>query len=67
MTAFAVMLGAPNVVVGAFPAVMTLGWQLPSLFAAGHTQSLRPRISKSSSLWTIRRTKFGRVFPALRK
>ncbi len=40
MTAFAVMLGAPNVVVGAFPAVMTLGWQLPSLFAAGHTQSL---------------------------
>ena len=40
MTAFAVMLGAPNVVVGTFPAVMTLGWQLPSLFAAGHTESL---------------------------
>jgi MFS family permease len=40
MTAFAVMLGAPNVVVGTFPAVMTLGWQLPSLFAADHTRSL---------------------------
>lgn len=44
MTAFAVMLGAPNVVVGAFPAVMTLGWQLPSLFAAGHTQSLARKL-----------------------
>jgi MFS family permease len=44
MTAFAVMLGAPNVVVGAFPAVMTLGWQLPSLFAAGHTQSLERKM-----------------------
>ena len=44
MTAFAVMLGAPNVVVGTFPAVMTLGWQLPSLFAAGHTQSLERKM-----------------------
>src|SRR5205823_11220541 len=31
---------APNVVIGAIPAVMTLGWFLPSLFAAGHAQSL---------------------------
>jgi len=32
--------GAPNVVIGAIPAVMTLGWFLPSLFAAGHTEAL---------------------------
>jgi len=40
LPAFAAYLGAPNVVVGAIPAVMTLGWFLPSLFAAGHTEAL---------------------------
>jgi len=40
LPAFAEHLGAPNVVIGAIPAVMTLGWFLPSLFAAGHTESL---------------------------
>src|SRR5205823_4456396 len=40
LPAFADHLGAPNVVIGAIPAVMTLGWFLPSLFAAGHAQSL---------------------------
>ena len=35
LPAFAAHLGAPNVVIGAIPAVMTLGWFLPSLFAAG--------------------------------
>ena len=40
LPAFAAWLGAPNVVIGAIPAVMTLGWFLPSLFAAGHTEAL---------------------------
>jgi len=40
LPAFAVYLGAPNVAIGAITAVMTVGWFLPSLFAAGHTQSL---------------------------
>jgi MFS family permease len=40
LPAFAESLGAPNVVIGAIPAVMTLGWLLPSLFAAAHTESL---------------------------
>jgi MFS family permease len=40
LPAFARHLGAPNVVIGAIPAVMTLGWFLPSLFAAGYTSTL---------------------------
>jgi len=40
LPAFAAHLGAANVVIGAIPAVMTLGWFLPSLFAAGHTEAL---------------------------
>lgn len=40
LPAFAAELGAPNVVIGAIPAVSTLGWFLPPLFAAGHTESL---------------------------
>ncbi|MBI4610235.1 MAG: MFS transporter [Candidatus Rokubacteria bacterium] len=40
LPAFAVHLGAPNVVIGAIPAVMTVGWFLPSLFAAGYTEAL---------------------------
>ena len=40
LPAFAASLGAPNVVIGAIPAVMTLGWFLPPLFAAAHTESL---------------------------
>ena len=44
LPAFAVHLGAPNVVVGAIPAVMTVGWFLPSLFAASHTESLARRL-----------------------
>lgn len=42
--AFAVHLGAPNVVIAAIPAVMTLGWFLPALFAAGHTEALERRL-----------------------
>jgi MFS family permease len=44
LPAFAEHLGAPNVVIGAIPAVMTLGWYLPSLFAAGHTESLARKL-----------------------
>jgi len=44
LPAFAAHLGAPNVVIGAIPAVMTLGWFLPSLFAAGHTQTLARKL-----------------------
>jgi MFS family permease len=40
LPAFAASLGAPNVVIGAIPAVTTLGWLLPSLFVAGHTETL---------------------------
>jgi len=40
LPAFAAHLGAPNVVIGAIPAVMTLGWFLPSLFLAHHTEAL---------------------------
>jgi MFS family permease len=40
LPAFAAHLRAPNVVIGAIPAVMTVGWLLPSLFSAGHTETL---------------------------
>src|SRR2546426_11755709 len=42
--AFAASLDAPNVAIGAIPAVMTLGWFLPSLFAAGHTETLARKL-----------------------
>jgi MFS family permease len=44
LPAFALHLGAPNVVVGAIPAVMTTGWLFPALFTAGHTESLKRRM-----------------------
>ena len=44
LPAFAEHLRAPNLVIGAIPAVMTLGWHLPSLFAAGHTESLSRKL-----------------------
>jgi MFS family permease len=40
LPAFAQYLGAPNVLIGAIPAVLTVGWFLPSLFTAGHTEGL---------------------------
>jgi MFS family permease len=51
LPAFARYLGAPNVVIGAIPATMTAGWLLPSLFAAGHTESL-PRKLPFVLRWT---------------
>jgi len=44
LPAFVASLGAPNVVVGAIPAVMTAGWYLPALFAAGHTEALAQKL-----------------------
>jgi MFS family permease len=51
LPAFVAWLGAPNVVIGAIPAVMTLGWFLPPLFAAGHTEAL-PRQWPFLMRWT---------------
>ena len=44
LPAFAAWLGAPNIVIGAIPAVMTLGWFLPCLFAAPHTEGLTRKL-----------------------
>ena len=44
LPAFAAWLGAPNVIIGAIPAVMTLGWFLPCLFAAPHTEGLARKL-----------------------
>lgn len=44
LPAFAAHLGATNVVIGAIPAVLTLGWFLPSLFAAHHTERLERKL-----------------------
>ncbi len=44
LPAFAASLGAPNVLIGAIPAVTTLGWLLPPLFMAGHTEALERKL-----------------------
>ena len=44
LPAFAASLGAPNVVIGAIPAMMTLGWFLPPLFVAAHTETLARKL-----------------------
>jgi MFS family permease len=44
LPAFAAHLGATNVIIGAIPALMTLGWFLPPLFAAHHTRGLRHKL-----------------------
>jgi MFS family permease len=44
LPAFAAHLGASNLIIGAIPALMTLGWNLPSLFAAGYTESLARKL-----------------------
>jgi MFS family permease len=61
LPAFAAWLGAPNIVIGAIPAVMTLGWFLPQLFMAAHTATLPRKLP-----FVIRWTLFERLpFPAL--
>ena len=52
LPAFASSLGAPSAVIGAIPAVMTLGWFLPSLFTAGHIETL-PRKLPFVLRWTL--------------
>ena len=44
LPAFAAHLGASNLIIGAIPALMTLGWNLPTLFAAGYTESLAQKL-----------------------
>src|SRR5213593_578554 len=44
LPAFAASLGAPNVVIGAIPAVMTAGWFLPPLFVAAYTEVLARKL-----------------------
>ncbi|MBI1845893.1 MAG: MFS transporter [Candidatus Rokubacteria bacterium] len=56
LPAFAAFLGAPNVVIGAIPAVMTAGWNLPSLFMAAHTETLERKLP-----WILRYTIWERV------
>ena len=52
LPAFASGLGAPSVVIGAIPAVLTLGWFMPSLFSAGHIETL-PRKLPFVLRWTL--------------
>ena len=47
LPAFAASLGAPNLVIGAIPAVGTLGWLLPSLLAAGHTANAMSMLNEA--------------------
>ena len=44
LPAFAESLGASTVLIGAIPAVMTVGWFLPPLFTAAHTERLPNRL-----------------------
>jgi MFS family permease len=44
LPAFAASLGASPVLIGAIPAVMTVGWFLPPLFAAAHTERLARKL-----------------------
>jgi MFS family permease len=51
LPAFAESLHASTVLIGAIPAVMTVGWFLPPLFAAAHTERL-PRKLPFVLRWT---------------
>ena len=51
LPAFATSLGASTVLIGAIPAVMTVGWFLPPLFTAAHTERL-PRKLPFVMRWT---------------
>jgi MFS family permease len=52
LPAFAASLGASTVLIGAIPAVMTVGWFLPPLFVAAHTERL-PRKLPFVLRWTV--------------
>jgi MFS family permease len=51
LPAFAASLGASTVLIGAIPAVMTVGWFLPPLFTAAHAERL-PRKLPFIMRWT---------------
>ena len=51
LPAFAEMLGASNLMIGAIPAALTLGYTLPPLFAANYTERL-PRKLPMILSWT---------------
>lgn len=59
LPAFAERLGASNLVIGAIPALMAVGWALPSIFAANHAQGLERKVP-----FIVRYTVFER-FPYL--
>jgi len=59
LPAFAERLGASNLVIGAIPALMAVGWTLPSIFAANHAQGLERKVP-----FIVRYTVFER-FPYL--
>jgi MFS family permease len=44
LPAFAASLGASTVLIGAIPAVMTVGWFLPPLFTAAHAERLPQKL-----------------------
>ena len=44
LPAFAASLGASTVLIGAIPAVMTVGWFLPPLFTAAHAERLSRKL-----------------------
>ena len=54
LPAFAAHLGASNMIIGAIPALMTLGWFLPSLPAAHHTRGLGAQASARAPLHSCR-------------
>jgi MFS family permease len=59
--AFAERLGAPNLLIGAIPALMTAGWMLPAILAANYTQSLTRKLP-----FILRLTLFERIsYPLL--
>ena len=61
LPAFAASLGASTVLIGAIPAVMTVGWFLPPLFAAAHAERLPQKLP-----FVLRWTGWERApFPAL--
>ena len=44
LPAFMAHLGAPNLAIGAIDSVMTVGWFLPALFVASHTETLARKL-----------------------
>ena len=56
--AFAERLGAPNILIGAIPALMTLGWMLPGLLAANHAEGLPRKLPFIVKYTTLERVSY---------